>query len=136
MYAVKVAKRNAQKKIDELRASGNYDSSRKAVRDDTYVFLPVKKEIKGAIKKELPSHKRITSLKKEFGISSFDVIGDIAVVLIPEKQWKDRDRIAHVDAHQQEIDDHLEILEAAHLLGEAHAVGDHRVLGAGVDGGS
>jgi tRNA (guanine37-N1)-methyltransferase len=94
VYAVKVKRGEAQEKLEELRARGDYDGSRKPSREGKFVFLPVKRKLEGAVEKELHTRRRRTSLKREFGISSFDVVGDVAVILIPREQWKDRGKIA------------------------------------------
>lgn len=93
MYALKVRKEQALKKIEGLKELGAYDSSRKPVRDSEHVFIPVR-EMPGAIKKELPMRTRQKSLREAFGIGSFDVMGDIVVMLIPDNQWGERKGIA------------------------------------------
>jgi tRNA (guanine37-N1)-methyltransferase len=73
------------------------------------VFIPVKGELPGAVEKELPLRPRKNSLREAFGIGSFDIIGDIVVILIPDRQWKDRDRIA---SHLVSIYPHVEAVYA------------------------
>jgi tRNA (guanine37-N1)-methyltransferase len=91
--ALKVAKREAQRRIDELRDAGLYDHSRKVVREGGHVWLPVTGDVKGAVEKELPELPQRTSLKEEFGIGSFDLVGDIAIVFVPDCMWGRRQKI-------------------------------------------
>lgn len=90
MYALRVKKEEAEKKIREAKERGIFDSSRKVVREGEFVFIPVKRKVRGAVEKELPERKRVESLREKYGIGSYDIVGDIAIVFIPPDLWEKR----------------------------------------------
>ncbi|MBR9679628.1 MAG: hypothetical protein GOU99_01095 [Candidatus Altiarchaeota archaeon] len=84
MYAVKVKKELAQKRINQLKKQGFYDDSRRTISKNDSVIIPVVKRIAGSIKAELPETNRAQSVSDKFGISSFDIIGELAIIFIPD----------------------------------------------------
>ncbi len=97
MWALKVAKEDAQREIVRLKYEGIFDRSRKVVRQGDHVIVPVLKKVPGSVEADLPPVNRLKSLKEEFGIGSYDVVGDIAIVFIPREKWDERFEIgAHL----------------------------------------
>ncbi|MBR9681848.1 MAG: class I SAM-dependent methyltransferase family protein [Candidatus Altiarchaeota archaeon] len=86
MYAVKVEKQDAQKKINSLKAKNQYDRSRKILEDGDMVWIPVTGEIPGSTKKTLKKREKTPGLGEAHDIHSFDIIGEVAVVFIPDVQ--------------------------------------------------
>ncbi|MBR9689515.1 MAG: hypothetical protein GOV01_01285 [Candidatus Altiarchaeota archaeon] len=93
MYVLRVKSKDAQSTIELLKEKGDYDFSRRIVREDDTVFVPINKELPDSIKKELPLTSQKKSLKELFGIGSFDIVGDIIIVYIPDRIWSKRSDI-------------------------------------------
>lgn len=94
MYALKVREKDAQREIHQLRNSKEFDFSRKVARKGGFVFIPVVEGVPGAVRKELPLRRRIPSLKDKYGISSFDLVGDIGILWIPDELADKKGEIA------------------------------------------
>ena len=90
MYAIKVEKSKAQIIIETLQMEGVFDPSRKIEGACEHVWIPVTKKIKGAVEKELKLRQKLPGLGKKFDIHSFDIIGEIAIVFIPDAQRNKR----------------------------------------------
>ncbi len=86
MHAVKVKKTEAQKTLNRLKAEGRYDSSREIMKEGDFVWIPVKGRLPGSVEKQLKAKERTPSLGSAYGIHSFDIVGDISIVFIPDKQ--------------------------------------------------
>ncbi len=84
MKALRVRKEGAQDAIERLKAEGKYDPSRRPLSEGEWVFVPVLPGVEGAVDRELPAKKRRPSLREKFGIGSFDLVGDVAIVQVPE----------------------------------------------------
>jgi len=93
VYALKVKKTLAQKKLLELKEKEVFNYDYRIKRQGEFVYLPVSKKIRGAIETELIKTKRKKSLKETFGIGSFDLIGTSIVVSIPPKLKKQKKQI-------------------------------------------
>ncbi len=109
MY-LKVGKGNAERIRKMLISAGNFDISRKVMHRGEYVFFPVRKklkipgtkvaEIKGKAKKRKPRSLKealegiLTGEELKFVPTAFDVIGDIAVLEIPDELKKKEKTIA------------------------------------------
>ena len=85
MYALKVKREKAQKKIVVLKNSGDYDDSRRVLREGEDVFIPVKTKVRCAVEKKLNPTGKKKSLKELFGIGAFDLIGNTIVIWIPNE---------------------------------------------------
>ena len=94
MYALKVKEKNAQKEIDKLKSEGFFDITRKVVRGGGHVFIPISKRLPGSVEKEMPLKERLPSIRDKFGIGAFDIIGNIAVVWIPDELLPKKHEIA------------------------------------------
>ncbi len=94
---VPVAKKLAQKKLVELKKNGRFDPSYKVFGKDGKVWIPVKGAVRGAVEIDAePLHTKPRSMDEALRgvlspeelplvVSSFDLIGDIAIVEIPEQ---------------------------------------------------
>ena len=94
MFALKVKSENAQKIIEKLKDEKKYDFSFRVIRNEGSVYIPVKSEVNGAFEMVLPKTNRVQSLREKFGIGSFDVIGNIIMVLISKKNQQYSDQTA------------------------------------------
>jgi tRNA (guanine37-N1)-methyltransferase len=83
-YILAVARDKGQTIVDDLKEKGLYDNSRAIVSVDDKLWIPLKEKIANAQIKDLPVKKRLKSLKEKFGLSSFDIIGEIIVIFIPD----------------------------------------------------
>ncbi|NHK30195.1 MAG: hypothetical protein FK730_02510 [Asgard group archaeon] len=82
-YVLVVLKDKGQIIVDELKEKGIYDNSRSIISIDDKLWIPIKEKIAKAQIKVLPEKKRLMSLKNKFGLRSFDIIGEIIVIFIP-----------------------------------------------------
>jgi tRNA (guanine37-N1)-methyltransferase len=104
LYCLKVEKKNAEKERQALVAKGLLNLEYSPKSDDKFVYFPLVKIIKGAIKSEFKSHenKPITleealnkmKLPAAKITKSFDIFGDIALIEIPEDMEKIEKKIA------------------------------------------
>ncbi|MFH0835899.1 MAG: hypothetical protein V1834_01940, partial [Candidatus Micrarchaeota archaeon] len=110
MLCLKVRAKQAEKARQELLARTALASGFKAVREKGFVFFPLKKRVKathGAVvsrafektRKTVKPLKKIvgrklSSKQKEELVSSFDLVGDIAILEVPEKLAKKEKTIA------------------------------------------
>ncbi len=96
MYYIKVKKEDAEKKIKELIKKELISKEYKIFKKENFVFVPVVKKIKGAIEIEGKKKENKRNLKEilrkklskeeiEKIKRAFDIIGDIAIVEIPEE---------------------------------------------------
>lgn len=102
-YYVAVERKDAQKKIDELKKKGIFSNEWKVLHLEGKVWIPLLKKIPGAVEmKGEPRKKKAHSLdealagmlsedERKYVISSFDLIGDIAIVEIP-KNLKNKEK--------------------------------------------
>lgn len=96
MRGLKVLKQEGEKVRQILILKNLLLSDYKIKRDETFIYFPVEKGIPGYDTAEYSfEKKRATpdSLKK-FGISSFDIVGDIALVDVPEELQDRKKEIA------------------------------------------
>ncbi|HUU77653.1 MAG TPA: methyltransferase domain-containing protein [candidate division Zixibacteria bacterium] len=84
-YALKIHKSKGEETIALLKEKGDYDYSRDIIFDEGFLWIPTKTKISGAINKDLPKKVPLHFLKKRFNLRSFDVIGDIIVIFIPDE---------------------------------------------------
>lgn len=95
MRGLKVPKRDGEKVKKALIEQGLLVSGLKIARDKTYVYFPVKEGIPGYDTVDITFEKKEKhpeSLQK-FGLRSFDIIGDIALVDIPEELEEEKGKI-------------------------------------------
>lgn len=95
-FFIPSAKKLAQKKIDSLKRSGQFDSSFRVFEKEGKIWIPVKEKITGAIETDAqPAFSRPKSMdealagilspeERELVVASFDLVGDIAIVEIPD----------------------------------------------------
>lgn len=105
MRGLKVPKREGEKVRQELIQQGLLLSRYKIKKDEFFIYFPVKEGIPGYDVVECSFEEKVKppeSLKK-FGISSFDIIGDIAVVDIPEDVQDQRNEIAQALLNRKPI---------------------------------
>ena len=98
MRGLKVPKHDGEKVRTQLIQQGYLVTQYKIKRDETYIYFPVKEGIPGyeVVECSFEEQKKPVESLKKFGISSFDSIGDIAIVDIPEEVQEKRKEIAHV----------------------------------------
>jgi tRNA (guanine37-N1)-methyltransferase len=92
-YAIKISKRKGNERVKQLKESGLFDLSREIETDGRFLWIPVKKKIAGAQRKKLTRKNRPKSLNEKFGITSFDIIGDIIVIFIPDRLVEQKEEI-------------------------------------------
>ncbi|HDR53634.1 MAG TPA: hypothetical protein ENN60_03130 [archaeon] len=88
MHAVRVPNREAQRKIGELKRANLYDSTRQVVPEGDHILIPVKPgaaDLPGFVEADLPSRNKVPGLAEAFGISAYDIIGEVAVIFIPDE---------------------------------------------------
>ncbi|NHJ39883.1 MAG: hypothetical protein FK731_07600 [Asgard group archaeon] len=83
-YVLIVNKNEGQSVINDLKNKELYDKSRSILEVKNKLWIPIKEKIDKAQIKRLPAKKRLTSLKEKYGLSSFDIIGKIIVIFIPD----------------------------------------------------
>jgi len=96
MRGLKVPKREGEKVRQTLIQQELLLSRYKIKKDEFFIYFPVKEGIPGYDVVECSFEEKVQppeSLKK-FGISSFDIIGDIAIVDIPEDVQDQKNEIA------------------------------------------
>lgn len=106
MLFIKVPKNKAEKTRQYLLDEGLFARDYKVFKDEKYVYFPVTKEVKGyeAVEMEGEKFQRAKKLRellskilteKEFEnlVTSYDLIGDIAIVEIPEGLEKKEKKI-------------------------------------------
>ncbi len=103
---IPVEKKSAQGKILSLKKKGEYDSSYRVFEKEGKIWIPVRKKIAGAVGIAAEPLRRkpknideallgILSDAERGGVmSSFDLVGDIAIVEIPEMLVKKEKKIA------------------------------------------
>ncbi|MFW9921977.1 MAG: class I SAM-dependent methyltransferase family protein [Candidatus Thorarchaeota archaeon] len=94
-YAIEVRKDKGQKILERLKKRELFDNSRGIIENNGKLWIPVKKRILKAKKISLPLNPSFSSLHKEFGLKSFDVIGDIIVIFIPDELKNKKYEIAN-----------------------------------------
>ena len=88
MLYLKVLRENAEKRRRELIEKNLLSKEYKVIRKGEYVFFPINKKINGAVElrgKKLDKKKTIRDIVGKGKFSSFDIIGEIAVVEIPDE---------------------------------------------------
>ncbi len=111
VYVIQTTKRRGQKVLDDLKEKNLYDSSRKIVSRKNKLWIPVKSKIKRSKQKILPTKFQLGNLRKKYGIQSFDIIGEIIVLFIPENLLEQKNEIGtflmnlypHVKAVYREV---------------------------------
>lgn len=83
-YVLEINKDKGQTIVNELKERELYDKSRAIIAVNEKLWIPIKEKIVGAQIKKLPEKKRSSSLKDKFGLVSFDIIGEIIVIFIPD----------------------------------------------------
>lgn len=95
-FYISVEKRLAQKKIAMLKKKAQFDSSYRVFHRDGKIWIPVRERIPGASEMEGEKQERkprsvdealtgiLSQEERAEVVSSFDLIGDIAIVEIPE----------------------------------------------------
>lgn len=96
MLGLKVPKPEGEKLRQILIQKRVLLSDYKIKRDETFIYFPVKEGFPGYETVECSFEKRMThpASVRKFGISSFDIIGDIAIVDIPEELQEEKEEIA------------------------------------------
>jgi len=107
MLFIKVPKNKAEKTRQHLLDEGLYAKDYKVFKDEKYVYFPITKKAKGYEAVEMEGEKFQRTKKprellskilteKEFEnlVTSYDLIGDIAIVEIPEELEKKEKKIA------------------------------------------
>ena len=111
MLGIRVKKEHAQKIISILKNKDLIEKKYKIKKKDEFVFIPIKEEneeIKRLKEKfafeinDFEFEERKKNIEEELyerlPIKSFDVIGDIAIVKIPEEFEKDKEKIGEIIA--------------------------------------
>lgn len=105
-YFICCEKKSAQKKIQELKKRGIFDSLFRVFEKEGKICIPVKRKIRNVVEIQAePLRKKPGSVnealegilapeEREMLVSSFDLIGDIAIVEIPEGLEKKEAEIA------------------------------------------
>lgn len=105
-FYIPMEKKSAQKKIEELKKKGKFDSSYKVLEKEGKIFIPVNAKIAGSVDMEGERFSRkAKSMEEALGgmlsadelkevVGSFDLIGDIAIVEIPDSLVKKEKEIA------------------------------------------
>lgn len=90
MRGLKVPKQDGEKVRKALIEQGLLVPGYKVLRDELYIYFPVKGDIPGYDTVDVLFEERIKhpASLQEFGLRSFDIIGDIAVIDIPEGEKK------------------------------------------------
>ncbi|MHA1774572.1 MAG: class I SAM-dependent methyltransferase [Candidatus Heimdallarchaeota archaeon] len=87
-YVIKTLREKGAETIEGLKREGGLDQTREVVADGEFLWIPVKKKMKGAKKRVMPQKKMKhlrKSLKEKFGLKAFDVIGEIIVLFLPRE---------------------------------------------------
>lgn len=92
-YALKIHKSKGEETIALLKEKGDFDYSRDIIFDEGFLWIPTKTKISDAINKDLPKKTPLYFLKKRFNLRSFDVIGNIIVIFIPDEMILKKDEI-------------------------------------------
>ena len=90
----------------------------KIKRDDAFLYFPVKKGIPGydTVECVFEKRKKHPESIKKFGLSSFDIVGDIAIVNIPEELENQKSEIAHALLQRKPI--HTVVEKMSEVQGE------------------
>lgn len=102
---ISVEKKSAQEKISELKKTGNFDFSYRIFEKNNKIWIPIKQKIIGAVKIRGKVQKKAESMadalkgilsknEMQMLVNSFDIIGDIAIVEIPQALEKKEREIA------------------------------------------
>ena len=94
VFAIKVYKFEGQEKIDELKEKELYDSSRHIISEEEYLWIPINSYIEGSKEKKLPRKLLFSNIEEKYGIKSFDIIGDLLVIHIPDELKRKEKEIA------------------------------------------
>lgn len=96
MRGLRVPKREGEKVRQILVQKELLLPTYKIKRDESFIYFPVKEGIPGYDVVEYSFEKRVKSSEslRKFGISSFDTIGDIAIVDIPDELQNQKMEIA------------------------------------------
>ncbi len=129
MHGLKVPKEEGEKVRQTLVKRGLLLPHYKIKRDDTSLYFPVKEGIPGydlvdCVFEERKSHPE--SVKK-FGMSSFDIIGDIAVVDIPDDMEDKKMEIAETLLQRKPI--HTVVEKVSKVQGEYRVRAFNHLLG-------
>ncbi|NHJ47811.1 MAG: methyltransferase domain-containing protein [Asgard group archaeon] len=84
VLGIKVKKQLGFQTIEKLKEQKIFDDSFEIMKEDDFLWLPVKKKIEGATGKEFQRKNPFPNLRQEFGIRAFDIIGDIIIIFLPE----------------------------------------------------
>ncbi len=93
MWGLPVAKEKAEEVRKKLKKLGLLAQGYIPEKTASKVIFPLKKYYPGAVKYDFRKRERKKSLKELFGIGSFDLMGNVAVVYIPEELWEKRKEI-------------------------------------------
>lgn len=118
MRGLKVPKREGEKVRQTLIQKGLLLTQYKIKRDEVFIYFPVKDSILGYDIVECAFEEKVSppeSLKK-FGIRSFDIIGDIAIVDIPEDAQDHKKEIAHTLLARKPV--HTVVQKRSNVQGE------------------
>jgi len=94
-FVIRTTKRKGQKVLEKLKEKDLYDNSRKIIIEKNKLLIPVKGKIKGAKRKNLPIRFHLSNLRKKFGLQSFDIIGEIIVLFIPQNKLEQKNEIGN-----------------------------------------
>lgn len=118
MRALKVPKREGEKVRQLLLQKGLLLPHYRVLRDETFLYFPIKDGIPGYEVVERDFQEKVVRVEPltKYGLSSFDVIGDIAIVDIPEELHDKREEIARALLTRKPIRTVLE--KSSHVQGE------------------
>ncbi len=109
MLALRVEKRFAERAKRELLEKGAFARGFNALRDERFVFFPALKRVGISVghsfmQKQFASIETPKPLKKllPYAASSYDLVGDIAIVEVPHLQYPKRRKIAETLLHSNE----------------------------------
>jgi tRNA (guanine37-N1)-methyltransferase len=105
MHGLKVPKKEGERMRQILLEQGLLVSDYKIRQDETFLYFPVRKGLPGYDIVELSFDKRTMPPKsiKEYGVKSFDIIGDIAIVDIPQDIEYQKEEIAQILLYRKPI---------------------------------
>ncbi|NHJ86760.1 MAG: hypothetical protein FK734_14955 [Asgard group archaeon] len=93
-FVVKVKQEQGQELLEKLKTEGLFDNTRKITSEGEYLWIPVKEKIENAEIKELPQKKKKQQrLVDRYGIKSYDIIGDVIVIFLPERLYEEKQEI-------------------------------------------
>jgi tRNA (guanine37-N1)-methyltransferase len=105
MHGLKVPKKEGERVRQILLEQGLLVSDYKIKRDEPFLYFPVRKGLPGYDVVELSFDRRPAPPQsiKDYGARSFDIIGDIAIVDIPEDSEESKEEIAQILLQRKSI---------------------------------